>query len=368
MPAPRSTNPHIPLPLEGRRLLFVGGKGGVGKTTIASALALGMAEGGERVLLVSTDPAHSLGDLFDIRLDDTEKEVLPGLWALEIDPEAEVERYLARVQGTMRSFVPPAMYSEIERQMELTRQSPGAEEAALMDRVAAEMDEGLERYDRVIFDTAPTGHTLRLLALPEIMAAWTDGLLRGRERSDSVGRALARLGERGERGGGGGGGGREGRDSGGVVRSVGAAGDELSMIDQVNETPVDDRSRRIREILLERRRKFARARRLLLDAAATAFVLVLIPEKLPILESMKALEVLRQHRVPVAGIVVNRVLPDRPLGEFLESRRAQEGEYLAQVEREFSGMPRVRVPLMARDVVGVEGVREFARLLARTER
>ena len=326
------------LPLEGRRILFVGGKGGVGKTTIASALALSMAEAGERVLVVSTDPAHSLGDLLDTRLGDSAREVIPRLFAVEIDPDAEVERYLGRVQDTMRSFVPTAMHREIERQMELTRQSPGAEEAALMDRVATAMDEGLERYDRVIFDTAPTGHTLRLLALPELMAAWTDGLLRGRERSDAVGRALARL--------------TSGRSA--------ASGDELSMIDQVHDAPADDRSRRLREILLERRRRFSRARRLLLDSRTTAFVLVLVPEKLPILESMKAVEVLRRHRVPIAGLVVNRVLPDHPLGEFLESRRAQEGEYLTRIDREFATLPRVALPLLPRDVAGLSGVRAVA--------
>ena len=326
------------LPLSRPRILFVGGKGGVGKTTVASALALRMAEAGERVLLVSTDPAHSLGDLFGTDIGGRERELRPNLFALEIDPEAEVERYLARVTQTMRAFVQPAMYPEIERQMELTRHSPGAEEAALMDRVAALMEEARERYDRIIFDTAPTGHTLRLLALPEIMSAWTDGLLRGRDRSDAMRRAAARLA------------GPAGREPHG--------GDELSLIDQVEDVPEDDRARRIREVLLERRRRFAGARRLMLDPAITAFVLVLIPEKLPILESAKALEVLRAHRVPVAGLVVNRVLPDAPLGEFLESRREQEREYLARIERELGGLPRVQVPMMARDVEGWEALRK----------
>ena len=328
------------LPLSRPRLLFVGGKGGVGKTTIASALALRLSEAGERVLLVSTDPAHSLGDLFGTRIGGREHELRPTLFALEIDPAAEIERYLSRVTQTMRAFVQPAMYPEVERQMELTRHSPGAEEAALMDRVAALMEEARERYDRVIFDTAPTGHTLRLLALPEIMSAWTDGLLRGRDRSDAMRQAAERLASRHPR-----------------------AGDELSLIDQVEEAPPDDRARRIREVLLERRRRFAGARRLLLDPAKTAFVLVLLPEKLPILESAKALEVLRAHRVPVAGLVVNRVLPDAPLGEFLESRRAQEREYLARIERELGGLPRVQVPMMARDVEGWEGLRQVGERL-----
>jgi arsenite/tail-anchored protein-transporting ATPase len=184
-----------PFSLGGRRYLFVGGKGGVGKTTVAAALSVRLAQAGERVLLVSTDPAHSLGDLFDLRIGDREREVASGLRAREIDPAAEVDRYLERVKGNMRSFVRPGMYPEIERQMELARHSPGTEEAALLDRVADLMGgQGHEETDRIVFDTAPTGHTLRLLALPEIMTAWTEGLLKSRDRSDAFGRALERLG------------------------------------------------------------------------------------------------------------------------------------------------------------------------------
>ena len=171
-----------------------------------------MAESGERVLLVSTDPAHSLADLFGRSIGDREREILPGLHALEIDPEQEGERYLARVKATMQRFVEPVMYQEIERQMELTRHAPGAEEAALMDRVTQLMEDARQTHDRIIFDTAPTGHTLRLLALPEIMAAWTEGLLRSRERSESLGKAVRRLGRRHE-----------------------ASGDDLSWFDDVQE-------------------------------------------------------------------------------------------------------------------------------------
>ena len=328
------------LSLEGRSIVFVGGKGGVGKTTTAAALSLRMAEAGERILLVSTDPAHSLADLFGGRIGDGAKEIVPGLHAMEIDPSREVDRYLDRVASTMKRFVRPAMYPEIERQMALTRHAPGAEEAALMDRVAHLMEEGRVGYDRVVFDTAPTGHTLRLLSLPEIMAAWTDGLLRSRDRSQSLAEAVDRIDRRRQ-----------------------ASGDELSWFDDTDERPEDERTARIRDVLMERRRRFAQARRLLLDASVTAFLLVLVPEKLPILESAKALSVLREHKVPVAGIVVNRVLPEKPLGAFLEQRRGQEATYLERIARDLAGVPHVHVPLLARDVVGLEGLREVSRHL-----
>ena len=310
----------------------------MGKSTTAAALAVHLADAGEQVLLVSTDPAHSLGDLFATTIGDRKTEIISGLHALEIDPQQELERYLARVKSAMRHYVQPVMYSEIERQIELTRHSPGSEEAALMDRVTALMEERSTSHDRIIFDTAPTGHTLRLLALPEMMAAWTTGLLKSRERSASLGQAVDRLRKREK-----------------------AGGDELAWFDDVKEEVADERTQKIQEVLLERQRRFSRARRLLLDANTTAFILVLIPEKLPILESQKTLAVLKQHKVPIAGMVVNRTLPnDQDLGGFLESRRSQEAAYLEQIAQTFKKLPRVQIPLLSRDVQGLTALREVA--------
>jgi arsenite/tail-anchored protein-transporting ATPase len=321
-----------------RRVLFVGGKGGVGKTTVAAALALRLADAGERCLLVSTDPAHSLGDLFDRSIGDTETELASSLWGMEIDPDAQVSAHLAAVKQRMRELVGPELYPEIDRQMDLARLSPGAVEAAMLERIADLVIAAPDRFDRILFDTAPTGHTLRLLALPEIMAAWTDGLLRRRDRADAWAPALKRLA----------------RDPG--------PGDDLAFLDPADDGE-DRRTSRIREVLLERRRKFYQMRRILMDGQQSGFVLVLIPEKLPILESAKAAEALERAGVPVLGVVVNRVLPASPLGDFLEQRREQEGEYLRRIGETFASYPRVQVPLMSRDVAGFRSLRALGAFL-----
>ncbi len=321
-----------------QKVLFVGGKGGVGKTTTASALAIRLAEFGERCLIVSTDPAHSLGDLWDLPIGDRVTELAPNLHGLEINPDAEVEKYLAEVASNMREFANPALFPEFERQLELARLAPGTVEAAMLQRVGDLMidDSG---YDRVIFDTAPTGHTLRLLALPEIMAAWTDGLLRHRDRSESWNAAIKTLGPRP------------------------GVGDDLQFLDPVSEQE-DERSRRVRAVLLNRRRRLYQARRVMLDPATTGFILVMIPERLPILESLKAAESLRGSGVPILGLVVNRVLPEEPLGEFLELRREQEADFLSRIEDGFSGVPKVVLSMLPRDVEGIETLRALgARLL-----
>ena len=320
-----------------RKIVFVGGKGGVGKTTTAAALSLAAAESGRRCLVISTDPAHSLGDIFDAAIGDHQTALAERLWGLEIDPDAEADRYIATVKRNMRDLVAPAMYGEIDRQLDLARQAPGAAEAAMLDRVALLMIEESQRHDLIVFDTAPTGHTIRLLTLPEAMLAWTDGLLHHHKKAKHLGGVLDRLG--------------------GSRRQQ---GDDLSYIDQHDEAGEDDRMARIGQTLLERRRRFHQARRLMLDPAVTAFLLVLNPEKLPILETKRAVDVMAKFDLPVAGIIVNRILPDAPADGFLAARRDQQAAYLDRIDQVFAGQPQIRLPLLASDVNGREALATVA--------
>ena len=154
-----------------REVVFFGGKGGVGKTTLAATMALEAAREGHRTLLVSTDPAHSTSDVLDTRLGGEAREVRPRLWALEIDPAEEADRYIDDVKARIADSTPPRLMAEVERQIDIARVTPGAEESALFDRFTRIAEEAGDTWDRLIFDTAPLGHTLRLLALPELMDA-----------------------------------------------------------------------------------------------------------------------------------------------------------------------------------------------------
>ncbi len=325
-----------------RRLLWVGGKGGVGKTTVSAALGILAASRGKRCLVVSTDPAHSLGDALDRPLGHYPQRILPNLDAMEIDPDAEVDVHLQNVTEQMRRFAAPEMMAELQRQMQLTRHSPGTQEAALLERIAQLITERNSDYDLIIFDTAPTGHTLRLLTLPEAMAAWTDGLLSHNRRSEQLGKVLKHLTP------------KSGRD---VASPFGdPREDRLSELDQ--------KTRDVATVLLNRRRLFHQARRQIEDSRRSGFIFVLTPERLPILETTRAVATLREAGVPVAAALVNRVIPSEADGDFLSRRRGQEAVYLQRIDNELGDLPRPRLPWLETDVQGIEILEEIAGRLA----
>ncbi|TFD32324.1 arsenical pump-driving ATPase [Cryobacterium cryoconiti] len=158
------------------RFLFFTGKGGVGKTSIACASAVRLAEGGASVLLVSTDPASNVGQVFGVTIGNTVTPIaaVPGLSALEIDPEQAAEQYRERIVGPVRGLLPPAEVASIEEQLSgaCTTEIASFNEFTDLLTDAA----WTAAYDHILFDTAPTGHTIRLLQLP---GSWTDFLTEG---------------------------------------------------------------------------------------------------------------------------------------------------------------------------------------------
>ena len=327
--------------LTDKRILLVGGKGGVGKTTVSSALALLAGRRGKKVLLVSTDPAHSLADAFGSRIGDNITRLVDNIDGLELDPDREVEQHLERVSAQLKRFTRPEMYDAIEKQMRLTRQSPGAQEAAMLERIANTLALGLKDYDLTIFDTAPTGHTLRLLSLPEAIAAWTQGLLNANQRSEKLAQVFEHLTP------------KAGRD----------IDNPLSDPAEHATAGMDSRNKAITETLLARQRLLQRTRELLQDKDQTALLFVLTPEKLPILETARAVKALQHERLPLAGLVINRILPEDAEGDFLAQRRQQEKVHLHQIEQDFVNLTRYSIPLQATDIQGIDGLNKMAGLL-----
>lgn len=319
-----------------RRVLFVGGKGGVGKTTVAAAVALAQAQRGQRVLLVSTDPAHNLGHLWVRTIGPSKVRLAANLDGLEIDPGAAVQAHLAEVGAALRRLMPAHLAGEIDKHMALSQDAPGMHEAALLERIAETVEDGLRDYDLVVFDTAPSGHTARLMALPEMMSAWTEGLLRRQDRSERFGAAMRSLGS----------------DEGIGARIIGGERTDTG----------EDRDQQIRKLLHRRRHRFDHLRTTLADAATTAFVIVLAAERLPVLETIELHAQLRRASVAVGGLVVNKRSP-ADAGAFLAERRAQEEKHLHTLKAALPAAPIQQLPLLAGDVVGSDALHAFAELL-----
>jgi len=308
------------------RFVFFGGKGGVGKTTVSSAYGLKCANAGLRTLVVSTDPAHSTSDVFDQQFDDDPAPVagIENLWAMELDPEEEVQAHMMDIKRRMSDQVSPAIVNEIDRQIELAHQTPGAYEAALFDRFIEVMRENTpgesesdgEAFDRVVFDTSPTGGTLRLLSLPDFLDEWIDRLIDKRSKSIDLFEKAA-IGDKEA---------RRKRDEDPIIAH-----------------------------LVARQEKFEFAARMLRNDAA--FYLVLNPDELSIRETERAITQLSEYELSVDGLVLNRITPgpDDDEGgrgaQYLRDRVATERERIETVQREFD------TPIVARIETRVEEVK-----------
>ncbi|MDX1492060.1 MAG: ArsA family ATPase [Pseudohongiellaceae bacterium] len=318
-----------------KQILFFGGKGGVGKTTVSASTALLMANEGKRVLLVSTDPAHNLGHLFNREIGPQAVRITENLDAMELDPEQTVDQHLEEVSDQLRKLMAPHLAGEVDKHIELSRDAPGMQEAAIMERIAEVTEKAAQEYDLLIFDTAPSGHTARLIALPEMMSAWTDGLIQRRDKAQRFSGVLRNLG---------------------ADKSVGKG-----VLGE--DDPAQQRENNIRSLLNRRRRRFSHLRDALSNTDRTSFIIVLAAERLPVLESIQLHGQLLRTGVSVGGMIVNKRLPDG-LGDFLTERRTQEEVHLATLSEALPHVPRQDLTLVAHDVVGLEALERFAQALA----
>ena len=291
------------------RIVLFTGKGGVGKTTIACATAMKIAAAGRKTLLMSTDPAHSLADAFGIELGPEPQEVASNLWAEQIDPQQRLEENWREIQEHAVNVLQWAGLAEIEAE-ELSV-IPGIDELFSLADVKRHHDE--DPYDVLIVDCAPTGETLRLLSLPDIIQWYM-------ERVFPVERKIV-----------------------GALRPVARRMTSLPLPDDNVYAAV----RRFYD-------KLDGVRRVLTDADTTSVRLVVNPEKMVIAEAQRTFTYLNLFGYRVDAIVANRLLPDEVTDPYFARWKDLQAQHLETIERSFAPLPILTARLRDQELASTE--------------
>jgi len=301
------------------RLVLFGGKGGSGKTTsaVASAIHLAQINKDRKMLLVSTDPAHSLGDSFGFRMGNqiTPIKDVPALSALEINAPELLEDFKEKHGDAIKKLADRGTYFDQQDIADFFNLSlPGLDELMAIIKVTDVLKSN--DYDLIILDTAPTGHTIRLLELPDQMLKWINvfDLMQHKHRYISK------------------------RFTGRYVKD-----DADEFLEKMSED-------------------VKRVRALLRNSETTEFVPVTIPEPLSINETERLLFTLKNHRIPVKNIIVNRIIR----GEgcvFCSSKRREQQGHIKEIEEKLEGYNLFKIPLFPEEIRGINGLKDFASAL-----
>ena len=287
------------------QFIFFSGKGGVGKTSMACTHAVRYADEGKRTLIVTTDPASNLADVFEQKIGHqiTPIQGIHNLWAMEIDPDQATQEYIDRAMAPIRAAFPPQMVQVMEEQMS----GPCTAEVAAFDRFTDFLElpaSNGSSYDVVIFDTAPTGHTLRLLELP---AEWSQSIDAASEGSGQtcIGPAAA---------------------------------------------------------IQDAKHKYERALATMRDASQTTFVFVLHPEAIAIKETQRATAELGKLDIHTHRLIINGVIPsEEKANPLFAARFEMQARYLKQIESELP-LPAQRMFLLPGEIKGLARLREVGRM------
>jgi arsenite-transporting ATPase len=287
----KHTLDNLFLPRNGTKAIFFTGKGGVGKTTISCIAAIHTAQKGFKTLIVTTDPAAHIGEVFDIAINDEPSEIAENLFAVMIDQEKAFIEYKERILEDARGKYSGDMLAAMEEELN----SPCIEEMAAFDKFIRFIESSV--YDVIVFDTAPTGHTLRLLDLPFDYA----------------------------------------RQAEMMISTAEAAG---------TKRETENRFRKIIEVLRNKDQ--------------SVFCLVLYPESTPILESYRAMLDLKDAGIGTQLVVANMVLPEEVcVNDFFRNRRRMQMKYLKEIIEKFN-LPVLQFPLMQEEIKGLPRLKTAA--------
>lgn len=297
------------------RILLYTGKGGVGKTSVAAATALRSAQSGRKTLVVSTDPAHSLGDSLDVRLSNEPMLICDNLWAQEIDTIHEVEKSWGKVQKYLTTLLTAKAVKDITTE-ELTV-FPGMEDLLSLLRILQYYKE--KTFDVIIIDCAPTGETLALLSFPELLRWWMEKLFPVKRKAVKLVKPIVEplLGV--------------------PMPSDGVMSELENIYNQLDEM-----------------------RQILSDREITSIRVVVNLEKMVIKEAQRSFTYLNIYDYNVDAIVINKVFPQQITDDYFRGWKEVQAKYKEMVLESFSPVPVYEAPLFEREVVGLEMLSRMA--------
>jgi arsenite-transporting ATPase len=306
------------------KYVFLGGKGGVGKTVLAGASALWFARQGKRTLLASTNPVHSLTSMLDQDVfgAPTLVEGVENFYAYEIDTKDTIEKSKKEIREKINWFLRFAdIRAKADEFVESATMNPAFEESAMFENMIDLMFE--DKYEVYVFDTAPTANARRLLGMSSVYAMWVNKMLKSREEAKSLRELLSYSKKKQEK-------------------------DPLL------------------EYLLQFQKRMGHAKELLTDDQKTAFFFVTLPEALPIAVIKRFIAWFRDFGIPVGGVVVNMKIEEATVGEdapeFVKNRLKMQEEYMEEIWRSFPNA-RAVVPLFETEVRGVEMLERTAQAM-----
>ena len=291
------------------RILLFTGKGGVGKTTIAAATAVRAARAGQRTLITSTDPAHSLADAFELEIGDAPLQVEDRLWAEQINAQARLESNWRDIQEYIISFLNWAGVDAIEAE-ELSV-IPGLDEIFSLTDMKRHVDGG--SYDLLVIDCAPTAETLRLLSLPEVMNWYIERIFPVERR---------------------------------VVKTI------RPILTRLTTMPIAED--RIFAAIEQLHRNLEGVRAILSDAEQSSVRLVVNPEKMVIAEARRTYTYLSLFGYRVDAIVANRIIPEEVNDPYFGKWKDIQREHLATIHESFQPIPILTSRLFGQEMVGAD--------------
>jgi len=306
-----------------RRYIMFGGKGGLGKTTFSAATAYWLAKQGKKVLVFSVVPQASLSDIFQRDIfGKGPVEIMPNLFAQEIDADRRIKEYQQEIrQKILDMYGLEAVPEEIENYIQAAAAEPAMEESAIFDEVVDIVVGG--KYDYYIYDLVPLGHALYYLSMASVYDEWIDKITALRTEMQEYSQVAA-------------------------------------VMQRSKETEEDQILKELQYI----KYRINTSSSILTDKQKTAFFFVLVPEEMIILDTQKAAGLFAKFDVPLAGYIVNRVIPPelarQEIPEYLRNRLEMQKGYLGKIDQIFRGDVLARVPEFERDITGLPMIERMA--------